>query len=170
MFEQTISIFLWNCIENSFIQTFKMWLWNILTKVIFFLNDLLSFSYSHGSFDETFHEPHRHKFTMKTGNGVTKLSMELSHMPPVKSLSHTHKHMHKYTWFPKPLTPSLGWGIWKTSALPCQSGQLEAQTKERQTDVFVVFPRHPAHWPIPSTSSNLFIRQSYAMVRKSISS
>ncbi len=108
-----------------------MWLWNILTKVIFF-NDLLSFFYSHGSFDETFHEPHRHKSTMKTGNGVTKLSMELSHMPPVKSLSHTHTHTQTHaqihTWFPKPLTP-LGWGIWKTSALPCQSGQLGEQRR-----------------------------------------
>ncbi len=57
---------------------------NVVMKHInqgFFLNDLLSFFYSHGSFDKIFHEPHRHKSTMKTGNGVTKLSMELSHMP-----------------------------------------------------------------------------------------
>ncbi len=68
---------------------------------------------------------------------------------PVKYLTHTHTHTHAqiHTRFPKPLTPSLGWGIWKTSALPCQSGQLG----EQQTAVFVVFPRHPAHWPIPST-------------------
>lgn len=64
---------------------------------------------------------------MKTGNGVTKLSMELSHTPPC--LSHTQTHAHIHTRLPKPLTPSLGWGIWKTSALPCQSGQLGEPNK-----------------------------------------
>ncbi len=145
-----------------------MWLWNILTKVIFF-NDLLSFFYSHGSFDETFHEPHRHKSTMKTGNGVTKLSMELSHMPPVKSLhthTHTQTHAQIHTWFPKPLTPSLGWGIWKTSALPCQSGQLGEQQPPSSSCSRDI--QHIDQSRLPS--SNLFIRQSYAMLRKSISS
>lgn len=81
---------------------------------------------------------------------------------PLQSLTHTHTQIH--TRFPK------HWQIWKTSALPCQSGELKQPSKPskgmtQQLNVSVVFLRHPAHRPILFLICS-FIHQSYAMVRK----
>lgn len=88
---------------------------------------------------------------MKTGSGVTKLSMELSHMPPCKvSLTHKHTHTNTHT-IPKNLANLENFSI----TLPVWRARRTIQTiqsnDEPALDAFVVFLRHPAHWPIPMT-------------------
>ncbi len=81
---------------------------------------------------------------MKTGNGVTKLSMELSHMPPVKSLSHTHTHTNTCT--NTHMIPQAADTFFGMRDLEDISITLPVWTAENNKTA-VVFPRHPAHWP-----------------------